>query len=185
MTTTKQIAVITGSVRQDRFGSTVTAWLDRQISSRGGIGVDHIDLADEDFPDDMGAGADVFGKRIAAAGAVLIVTPEYNHSFPGPLKKSIDSLRDEWKAKPVGFVSYGGIGGGLRAVEALRLVFAELHAVTVRDTVSFHNPWGDFDAAGNASSDEVSRGALDQLLNQLEWWSGAVNNRLETQAYPA
>lgn len=86
-------------------------------------------------------------KRIAAADAVLIVTPEYNHSFPGPLKTSIDSLRDEWKAKPVGFVSYGGIGGGLRAVEALRLVFAELHAVTVRDTVSFHNPWSRFEQA--------------------------------------
>jgi NAD(P)H-dependent FMN reductase len=44
-------------------------------------------------------------------------------------------------AKPVGFVSYGGVSGGLRAVEQLRLVFAELRAVTVRDTVSFDGAW--------------------------------------------
>lgn len=47
--------------------------------------------------------------------------------------------RDPWRAKPVGFVSYGGVSGGLRAVEQLRLVFAELHAVTVRDTVSLRD----------------------------------------------
>ncbi len=67
----------------------------------------------------------------------VVVTPEYNHSFPGPLKAAIDRHVTPWQAKPVGFVSYGGISGGLRAVEHLRQVFAELHAVTVRETVSF------------------------------------------------
>ena len=46
----------------------------------------------------------------------------------------------EWQAKPIGFVSYGGLSGGLRAVEQLRQVFAELHAMTVRDSVSLHGP---------------------------------------------
>ena len=74
----------------------------------------------------------------------MIVTPEYNHSFPASLKNTIDWFDSEWHAKPVGFVSYGGMAGGQRAVEHLRQVFAELHAVTVRDTLSFHMAWERF-----------------------------------------
>ena len=82
--------------------------------------------------------------RLAAADAFVVVTPEYNHSYPAPVKTLIDWHFTEWQAKPVGFVSYGGMSGGLRAVEHLRGVFAELHAVTVRDTVSFHGAWDRF-----------------------------------------
>jgi len=53
---------------------------------------------------------------------------------PAVLKHLVDWHFTEWQAKPVGFVSYGGHGGGLRAIEQLRLVFAELHAVTVTDS---------------------------------------------------
>ena len=76
-------------------------------------------------------------QRLGQADAFVIVTPEYNHGYPAPLKALIDSSGAEWHAKPVAFVSYGGVSGGLRAVEQLRLVFAELHAVTIRDSVSF------------------------------------------------
>jgi hypothetical protein len=79
---------------------------------------------------------------IDAADAFVVVTPEYNHSYPASLKHAIDMAHGEWNTKPVAFVSYGGISGGLRAVEALRLVFAELHATTIRDTVSFHGGAG-------------------------------------------
>ena len=78
----------------------------------------------------------------------MIVTPEYNHSFPAALKNTIDWFRDEWQAKAAGFVSYGGMAGGQRAVEHLRQVFAELHAVTVRETLSFHMAWERFDEDG-------------------------------------
>jgi NADPH-dependent FMN reductase len=64
-------------------------------------------------------------ERIAAAEAFVVVTPEYNHGYPAPLKALIDSSGAEWYAKPIAFVSYGGISGGLRAVEQLRLVFGE------------------------------------------------------------
>jgi NAD(P)H-dependent FMN reductase len=59
-------------------------------------------------------------RRIDAADAFVVVTPEYNHSYPASLKHAIDMAYGEWNAKPVAFVSYGGISGGLRAVEALR-----------------------------------------------------------------
>ncbi len=79
-------------------------------------------------------------SALSEADAFIVVTPEYNHSFTASLKFVLDLVYEPWQGKPVAFVSYGGISGGLRAVEQLRLVFAELHAVTVRDTVSFANP---------------------------------------------
>lgn len=69
---------------------------------------------------------DLAGDQLAvtgsldAADAFVVVTPEYNHSFPAPLKAMIDGHVVQWRAKPVAFVSYGGISGGLRAVEHTR-----------------------------------------------------------------
>ena len=69
---------------------------------------------------------------------MVIVTAEYNHAYPGDLKTAIDAVRRPWYGKPIAFVVYGGRSGGLRAAEQLRLVFGELHAVTIRDTLGFH-----------------------------------------------
>ena len=114
--------------------------------------MDVIDLAEARLPDVLSnqpaASVTATSQRLAAADAFVVVTPEYNHSFPASLKNAIDWHFKEWQAKPVGFVSYGGMSGGLRAVEHLRQVFVELHAVTVRDAVSFHGVWGLFDTDG-------------------------------------
>ncbi|GGN80189.1 hypothetical protein GCM10011579_065480 [Streptomyces albiflavescens] len=67
-----------------------------------------------------------WADTIASFDGFVMVTPEYNHSFPGVLKNAIDSLYAEWNNKAVGFVSYGG-GGGTRAVEQLRLICGALH----------------------------------------------------------
>jgi NAD(P)H-dependent FMN reductase len=77
------------------------------------------------------------------------------------------------QAKPVGFVSYGGIAGGLRAVEELRLVFAGLHAVTVRQVVSLHWVGELFDGNG-VLTDRGAPDAAQKMLTQLVWWARAL-----------
>ena len=57
-----------------------------------------------------------------AADAFVFVTPEYNHGYPASLKNAIDYLNQEWRYKPVGFVSYGGVAAGTRSVEQLQQV---------------------------------------------------------------
>ncbi|GAA4958622.1 NAD(P)H-dependent oxidoreductase [Actinoplanes utahensis] len=167
-----RLAVIIGSVRKDRFGPTVATWLMTRVEGRDGLETDVIDLADLQLPADLGGGGDTAGflKRIDRADAFIVVTPEYNHGYPGGLKTAIDTGRDEWKAKPVAFVSYGGTAGGLRSVEQLRPVFAELQAVTVRSAVSLH--WADslFDERGRMLDPERPESAVDTMLRQLEWW---------------
>ena len=115
-------------------------------------------------------------QRMAAADAFVVVTPEYNHGYPAALKSLIDSVGAEWQAKPVAFVSYGGVSGGLRAVEQLRLVFAELHAVTIRDSVSFAGAWEQFDDAGKLRQPERAGKSMATLLARLHWWAIALRN---------
>ncbi len=104
----------------------------------------------------------------------MVVTPEYNHGYPASLTQAIDLPHDEWKAKPVGFVSYGGMAGGLRAVEQLRQVFAELHVATMRDTVSFHRFFERFDESGRLNDPAGPAEAATVMLYELAWWGQAL-----------
>lgn len=169
------LAIIIGSVREGRFGPTAANWFAEEARKHDGFDVNIIDLADYDIPLDMSRNdsANKFAEQIDAADAIVVVTQEYNHSFGGTLKVAIDALRDEWKGKAVGFVAYGGMAGGLRAVEALRVVFAELHAVTVRETVAFPMYFQNWNDNGPADV-EGTTAAAQALLNNLEWWAVAT-----------
>jgi NAD(P)H-dependent FMN reductase len=181
-----RVMILVGSVRTGRFGSRVGDWTAKQLT-RAGVEGDLVDLAALSFPPDMTACPDVtsFAAHVAEADAVIVVTPEYNHGYPGPLKTAIDALRDEWRAKPVAFVSYGGLAGGLRAVEGLRPVFAELRAMTIRETVSLHNPWGPADDPNADWPGREAEEAFDLMLSVLLWWTDAVRLGRRAAPYPA
>lgn len=179
MSSTFVLAVIVGSVREGRFGPVVADWFVGQAKQRDDLNVDVIDLADTPIPSTN------FRSRIDAADAFVVVTPEYNHGYPGPLKTAIDSVSREWRAKPIGFVSYGGLSGGLRAVEQLRVVFAELHTVTIRETVSFHGARQRFDEQGVPREPDAVNAAATALLDQLGWWARTLKHARVTTAYGA
>ncbi|MFF2085082.1 NADPH-dependent FMN reductase [Nocardia sp. NPDC058176] len=186
--TALRVAVVVGSTREGRFGPTVADWFVRQAELRDAMVVDVVDTGQVELPHAFGAAtehpsvADAT-EKLARADAFVVVTPEYNHSYPGSLKNLIDIHHSEWQAKPVGFVSYGGISGGLRAVEHLRPVFAELHAVTVRDSVAFPNPWGRFDADGALSAPDEAEAAAAVMLDQLSWWGEALRTARAIRPY--
>jgi NAD(P)H-dependent FMN reductase len=180
-----QLAVIIASVRKDRIGPMVARWFLGRVKARTDAAVDVIDLADLDLPDDLGGGGDteIFAKRIDRADAIVVVTPEYNRGYPGALKTAIDSVLPEWRAKPIGFVSYGGISGGLRSVEQLRMIFAELHVVTVQASVSLPHVWDQFDEHGTLRQPERPGSAADTLLRQLAWWARTLRQAKAQQPY--
>ncbi|WP_280438225.1 NADPH-dependent FMN reductase [Nocardia carnea] len=181
-----RLTVVIGSSRQGRFAPTVADWFREHATARPDLTVGVVDVGELDLPHTFGTpapGAAETRAALAEADAFVIVTPEYNHSYPAALKNLIDTHGREWQAKPVGFVSYGGISGGLRAVEHLRGVFAELHAVTVRDTVSFHNPWHNGDAQDDPFATEAADTAAKTLLDQLIWWGEALRAARATRPY--
>lgn len=187
MSSTIRVALIYGSTREGRFCDTVAAWAAAQIASRSEFALDVIDPAALALPvrheregtDDLVA----LRQRIADADAFVIVTPEYNHGYPAALKLVIDLAQSGWQAKPVAFVSYGSMSGGLRAVEQLRLVFAELHAVTIRDGVSFHLAWHQFDRAGQPRDPDGCGAAASTMLDRLAWWSLALRDARARRPY--
>lgn len=182
-------AVIVGSTREGRFGPTVARWFADVAGPRRDLVVDLVDLAEADlpaiYPRRPDAKTRAYIDRIGAADAFVVVTPEYNHGYPASLKQAIDLPHREWRAKPVGFVSYGGLSGGLRAVEQLRQVFAELHAVTVRDTVSFHSFWERFDEHGVPVDRAAVEAAAHTMLDELVWWALALRAARAARPYAA
>ncbi|PXY34494.1 NADPH-dependent FMN reductase [Prauserella sp. PE36] len=182
-----KLAVIIGSTRSGRFGPVPASWFAEQARAHEAMDVDVIDLAELTLHNSLDSSADAgsLAQRLASADAFVVVTPEYNHSYPASLKTAIDHYAKEWQAKPVGFVSYGGMGGGLRAVEHLRTVFAELHAATVRDTISFHNFWERFTEDGVPHDADSANAAARGMLNQLAWWGSALKQARATRPYAA
>ncbi|MGW6982373.1 NADPH-dependent FMN reductase [Streptomyces sp. NPDC054932] len=176
MTSPLHIALVVGSTREGRFGPTVARWFETVTARRTDIELTVADLVDADLPahwtPDPTPRGRAFIERLARADAYVILTPEYNHSFPASLKQAIDTAGHVWRRKPVGFVSYGGLSGGLRAVEQLRPVLAELHATTVRETVSFHQ--FPFDETGRPHHHQEAEQAATTLLDDLLWWGQAL-----------
>ncbi|MFR9751935.1 NADPH-dependent FMN reductase [Nocardia sp. 004] len=177
-----RLIVICASVREGRFGPTVARWFAEYAAHNDQLEVDYLDLADYPLPARItehpdARDAEVLGEvsaRLLRADAFALVTPEYNHSFPASLKHLIDWCPEEWRAKPVGLVSYGGLAGGLRAVEQLRQVLGEVHAVALRDTVSFHNAWDRFDATGQPTDEAGANAAADTMVEHILWWGRAL-----------
>lgn len=159
-----KVALVYGSTRPGRLCDKVAAWATTQISLHGQF---EIEIVDPARPENIAG-------RLASVDAFVVVTPEYNHGYPAPLKELIDSYGPEWHAKPVGFVSYGGVSGGIRAVEQLRQVFAEVHSMTIRDSVVFPYAWEQFDGDTQPRDTDRAARSMSSMLNRLHWWATAL-----------
>ncbi|WP_320776454.1 NAD(P)H-dependent oxidoreductase [Streptomyces sp. CRN 30] len=183
------VSLLIGSNRQGRFGPVVADWLLTHLRARADLTTRVVDVATAALPTDMSrtpeTAAALRRMDLGAADAYVVLTPEYNHSFPAALKNVIDWHYTEWRAKPVALVTYGGLAGGLRAAEHLRQVFAELHAVTVRDTVSFHGAGAAFDDAGALRDPSGPDAAAKVMLDQLVWWGETLREGKERRPYEA
>ncbi|TDD80707.1 NADPH-dependent FMN reductase [Actinomadura rubrisoli] len=185
------LAVIVGSTRRGRFAPTVAGWFAGQARKRADLDVDVIDLAETRLPETLPDHDDAapppvlaLGARLAAADAFAVVTPEYNHGYPAPLKTAIDWYYEEWKAKPVAIVSYGRESGGRHAAAQLTEVFTELHAVTIRDGMTLACYWEDFAADGSwpKAAAECTT-AVTTTLDQLSWWARALREARRKHPY--
>jgi NAD(P)H-dependent FMN reductase len=166
------------------IGEAVAKWVYEIAQRRSDAEFELVDikdfnlpLLDEPMPPIMGQYSKLHTKawaaRIGSFDGYVFVTPEYNHGIPGALKNAIDFLYHEWVNKAAGFVSYGG-ASGVRAVEQLRLVLAEVEMATVRNQVllSMFTDFENFSVFKPASQHEKSVNAVfDQVIT---WGGGAL-----------
>jgi NAD(P)H-dependent FMN reductase len=108
-----------------------------------------------------------WSAKVDAADAFVFVMPEYNHGITAPLKNAIDYLHQEWQYKPVGFVSYGGVAAGTRAVQMTKQVVTALKMTPVVEAVSIPFVQQFIDAFGQVQSNEVMEQGSDAMLSEL------------------
>jgi NAD(P)H-dependent FMN reductase len=178
-----KIAIVTGSTRPGRNNEAVGRWVFGLAKERKDADFEFVDIADfklplldEPVPPSMGQYSHehtkVWAAKIATFDAYVFVTPEYNHGISGALKNAIDYLYREWNNKAAGFVSYGS-AGGVRAVEHLRLVMAELMIATVRAQVML-SLFTDFENVSKFKPDPRHEREVHTMLDQLAAWGGAL-----------
>lgn len=142
-----RLLVILGSVRPVRRGPAVAGWFIDEATAHGAFEVVFEDLAERKLPfldeenhplqgDYAKDHTKAWAETVEAADALVLITPEYNYGYPPALKNAIDFLHREWRYLPLGFVSYGGVSAGTRAVQQLRQVVGYLRMYPIMEAVN-------------------------------------------------
>jgi len=181
-----ELKIIIGSTRPKRFSEKAAGWFVEIAKRESRFNVEVLDLRDYELPfyeepvspSYMKVGeykSDIvnkWGKKIEEADAYIVIAPEYNHGYSAVLKNAFDYVYAPWNKKPIGFVSYGSVGGG-RAVEQLREVAVELQMAPIRNAVHIQAPWtllGEDGSLKERALDSYEKSA-EGMLKQLLWWA--------------
>ena len=181
------LQVVVGSTRPGRVGLPVAQWFTSRAEAHGGFDVELVDLAqvnlpllDEPHHPRLGRyeheHTKAWSATVSRADAFVFVIPEYNYGFNAAIKNAIDYLHMEWQHKPVGFVSYGGVSAGTRAVQMLKQVVTTLKMVPVLDAVNIPFVAQFLDANGELQANEPMEQAATAMLDELARWTDALQS---------
>lgn len=173
-----KLMIVIASTRPGRVGLPVARWFNDRAVEHGEFEIDLADLAELDLPlmDEPNhprlrqythEHTRAWSERVDAADAFVFVTAEYNHGYPAPLKNAIDYLHNEWHDKPVGFVSYGGVAAGTRAMQQLKPVVSALKMVPVVEAVNIPFVAQFIDDDENVVANEAMEQAVVAMLHEL------------------
>jgi NAD(P)H-dependent FMN reductase len=166
------IPVLLGTARKGRMSAHAARFIVDLLNRRAGVTSALVDVSQLPLPvDDAGEAIKdaAFSATMAAADAVVIVAPEYNHSFPGLLKHALDSCLNEYIHKAVGLVGVSsGPFAGIRVVQSLLPVMRELGLVTIFWDINFGTIGKVFDESGRLLDDAFVRRS-DKFVRELIW----------------
>ncbi len=179
-----KVSVIIGSTRPGRVGLPIGQWFFEQAKRHGKLDVELVDLKALNLPlldepkhprlgDYANDHTKAWSQIVKASDAFIFVTPEYNHSPPPALLNAIDYLFSEWTYKPAAFVSYGGISGGMRAVQMLKQTLCTLKVMPIPEavTITFFSQLMD---NGVFNGSEALEKASVAMLDELARWTEAL-----------
>ena len=171
------LTIVIGSTRPGRAGLPIAEWFADRAREHRGFDVRVVDLAELALPllDEphhprlrqyVHQHTKSWSAVVDSSDAFVFVTPEYNYGYPAALKNAIDYLHAEWQDKPVGFVSYGGVAAGTRAVQQLKQVVTTLKMLPVTESVNipFHTQ---FIVDGRVQANDTMTQAAAAMLDEL------------------
>lgn len=185
------VPVIIGSVRRGRKSPIAARFITRRLGATGKFEPELIDLAECDLPimeerlrfrDDSPPVVVELGAKISRADAIVVVSPEYNGSYPGVLKNALDYFLPEYKRKPVGIVTVSGGGfGGISALAQLRLLFLHIGAYPIAVGLPVLRVQDAFDEDSNPS-DPLLEKAASAFAAELLWLTEALTAKRLAEA---
>src|SRR6516165_3953544 len=182
------LPVIIVTPRQGRLTEPAATLVFGEVSKRGDTETELIDI--RKIPvriDDAGEALknNEFSATVARADGLILVVPEYNHSFPGLQKHVLDTNLKEYIHKAVGVcgVSAGPFGGA-RMIQSLVPVLRELGLVTIFWDVYFGTAGKLFDPATGNITDPAYVGRVEKFLNELVWVARALRHARENIPAP-
>lgn len=182
---TPRLNIITTSTRPGRIGPSIAAWFHDAAKNHGGFEAVPVDLASFNLPiydEPKHPSTQIYehdhtkawSASVAAADAYVFVLPEYNFMPPPAFVNALDYVYKEWNYKPAGFVSYGGISGGLRSVQVAKLHLTTLKVVPLVEAVVVPMAWQQLDANQVFQPNDIQKDAAKQLLDELKRWAEAL-----------
>ena len=177
------IPVILGTARKGRASENVAKFVFSEVQKRDGVETQLIDIRDLKFAiDDAGEALKdaAFSEQMMRADGFVIVSPEYNHGYPGLLKHVLDTNLKEYIHKAVGIcgVSAGGFGG-TRVIQGLLPVLRELGLVTIFWDGNFSGAQALFDESGAIKDRPTHEKRIDKFLGELIWMSKVLRHGRE------
>ena len=183
------IPVLLGTPRKNRESGNVANWVCGKMRERDDIETQLFDVCDFELPHDnygteIGGDFPEWRDAIIRADGLVIVTPEYNHGYPGSLKSVLDLMLKEYIHKAVAFVGVSaGPWGGTRVIESCVPMVRELGLVVTFSDLNFPSVKTKFDADGNLLDEAYERrigGFLDELVwvaTTLRWGRENVSSK--------
>ena len=179
-----RLAIIIGSVRPGRVGPIVADWFLRVAREHAAFEVFLVDLADLDLPllDEPEHPVKQLYKHehtkrwsaiVDDADAFVFVTPEYDYFAPASLVNAVQYLSKEWAHKVAGIVSYGGVSGGLRSTQTLRLLISNMNMHALKDSVSIQFIKKHVENGVLVPPDHARESAV-AMLTELHRWATAL-----------
>ncbi|HWX16562.1 MAG TPA: NADPH-dependent FMN reductase [Chthoniobacterales bacterium] len=179
------IPLILGTARRERQSEHVARFVFEQTKKRAGVETELIDVRALPMRlDDAGEQMKdpTFSSTIERCDGLIIITPEYNHGYPGLLKHALDMNLKEYIHKAVGICGVSaGTFGGARAIENLLPVMRELGLVTIFEDVNFGKIGTLFDERGSLLDQNFIR-RIDSFLNELIWMARVLRHGRENIA---
>lgn len=177
------IPVILGTAREGRRSEKAARYICEEMKKRPEIESELADVRDFRLPatDDTEESetAQKLAEKFSRADGFVIVSPEYNHGYPGELKMMLDMLYPQYARKPLAICGVGsGVMGGVRMVEQLRLVAIEFHMVPIQPAVYFSNVKTLFDEQGHITDPSYGE-RVKKLLDELVWYGRALKRARE------
>ncbi len=171
------LQIVIASTRPGRIGKPVADWFVGEAEKHGGFDLEVVDLAELNLPfmdepkhprfaDYQHEHTKRWSAMVARADAFVFVIPEYNYGYNAVIKNAVDYLHNEWRDKAIGFVSYGGVAAGTRALQQLKQVVTTLRMVPVVDSVNI--PFvGQFLIDGQIQPNDIMRASATAMLDEL------------------